>query len=74
MITLWSYDNSTVPGGNNYTTCNATCGGAGLDKTGDRDSDNAGVQTCTAVESEYNWNCGGCTGDPRCQTGTGPSL
>ena len=75
MITLSSYaDPTTVPGGNNYTACNSTCGTAGLDKIGDRDRDNSGDQTCTAVESTYNWNCGGCTGDPRCQTGTGPAL
>jgi len=54
MITLSSYDNSTVPGGNNYTSCNSTCGGAGLDKTGDRDCENSGTQTCIAVESDYN--------------------
>jgi len=69
MITLSSYDNSTVPGGNNYTTCRD------MDLvTGDRDVDSSGTQTCTKVESDYQY-CGDYyNADPRCQTGTGPSL
>jgi hypothetical protein len=70
MITLWSYDNTTVPGGNNITSCNE----AYNLETSDRDTDNAGIQLCTPVESTYEYCPDHYNADPRCQTGTGSSL
>ena len=70
MITLWSDDNSTIPGGNNITYCNETFNL----ETSDRDTDNAGIQLCTPVESTYEYCAAYPKGDPRCQTGTGPAL
>ena len=70
-LAIKSKADNTIPSGNNYTTCNGTCGTAGLDFLGDRDVDLAGSQTCIQDTAVYNWNCGGCIGNPRCQTGSG---
>jgi len=52
-MAIKSKNDNTIPGGNNYTLCNGTCGTAGLDFLGDRDVDNAGVQTCTQDVAVY---------------------